>query len=326
MKRNPLLFIVFCLIVVGALFFRYIAPERSTRLIEVAAHVQKSAVEAVTAAVASVTATQEKKETASLEAEDARLMAEQQKLARIIENDVAEAASSKDDNEEPTVPDSGEKSATQNVEIDRAMERANALLKNATEAAKAAREQIAIAQKELDSLNQARARLNVEALQLKSTAKSAASKVTTQKPSSEIVGEKKDGEKAKTEIKVVQPHAPASEIERLLADSTIRFDWVKSALNDDAVMKINQVTEVMKKNPDISLRIIGHTDANGKEELNSWLGLIRARRVRQQLIARGIDAKRIAVSSRGSLDPIESNDSPMGRWKNRRVEFALSEK
>ena len=59
MKRSPFLFIVLCLIVVGALFFRYLSPESSSRIMRAAENVQQVTTNAVAKAVASVTARQE---------------------------------------------------------------------------------------------------------------------------------------------------------------------------------------------------------------------------------------------------------------------------
>lgn len=63
----------------------------------------------------------------------------------------------------------------------------------------------------------------------------------------------------------------------------------------------------------------GHTCTLGTESANLELGLRRAESVRKLLIQHGVESSRIAVSSRGSGDPLQSNETPEGRRANRRV-------
>jgi outer membrane protein OmpA-like peptidoglycan-associated protein len=179
-----------------------------------------------------------------------------------------------------------------------AAQRANDLLMQAIKAADEAKAQMLIAQKELQ--RDMRASLNLE--------KIAAS------------------ESKRNRQKTSEAPAAGNELESTLAANTLRFAWMKSTLDEDSNKKIARVVAELKKNPEIDIQITGHTDNNGTEDLNKWLGLIRARRVRQQLIAQGIEPKRISVHSSGSASPIAENDTAEGRWKNRRVEFSVSAK
>ena len=73
----------------------------------------------------------------------------------------------------------------------------------------------------------------------------------------------------------------------------------------------------------ISLIIEGHTDSRGDEDFNLKLSYDRAMTVRSVLMRRGIDATRLVVRGYGEGRPIDSNDSTMGRARNRRVAFRM---
>ena len=73
------------------------------------------------------------------------------------------------------------------------------------------------------------------------------------------------------------------------------------------------------------VRIVGHTDNTGNDAINNPLSIERAQRVRDYLVARGINAERIVVEGRGSREPIADNGTESGRAQNRRVEILLRE-
>jgi outer membrane protein OmpA-like peptidoglycan-associated protein len=71
------------------------------------------------------------------------------------------------------------------------------------------------------------------------------------------------------------------------------------------------------------VRIEGHTDDVGKDELNKRLSLQRAGSVMEYLVSRGIAPKRIVTAGYGKNRPIVPNVTPENRAKNRRVELTL---
>ncbi len=77
-----------------------------------------------------------------------------------------------------------------------------------------------------------------------------------------------------------------------------------------------------------SIIISGHTDNvpinSGLFKSNLELSAARATRVAQKLLSYGhIDPRRISVAGFGEYRPVQSNDTPQGREKNRRVEIVL---
>lgn len=71
----------------------------------------------------------------------------------------------------------------------------------------------------------------------------------------------------------------------------------------------------------ISVSLVGYTDSGRTQAFREALGLERAEAVRDALVAAGIDASRISVSSRADADPVASNATAQGRAANRRVEI-----
>ena len=89
---------------------------------------------------------------------------------------------------------------------------------------------------------------------------------------------------------------------------------------------LNQVAAVLKNYRNITLvRIEGHTDNQGPRAKNTHLSQERAGAVRQYLIGKGVEGKRLEAKGFGPDKPIQSNKTPKGREANRRVEFVIAE-
>ena len=65
--------------------------------------------------------------------------------------------------------------------------------------------------------------------------------------------------------------------------------------------------------------ITGHTDGIGDSETNNTLALKRAQSIREVLVKKGVSAKSITCRSFGERKPVASDDTPQGRYKNRRA-------
>ncbi len=77
-------------------------------------------------------------------------------------------------------------------------------------------------------------------------------------------------------------------------------------------------------NPQIRrVRIEGHTDSRGTEELNQALSQRRAASVVRWLVERDIAEERLTSEGFGESRPVEGNDTRAGRQANRRVEFHI---
>ncbi|HMR25546.1 MAG TPA: OmpA family protein [Oligoflexia bacterium] len=104
----------------------------------------------------------------------------------------------------------------------------------------------------------------------------------------------------------------------------IQFNSGKATIRPVSYKALNEVAGIMKKYPQIKLlRIEAHTDSFGSDSLNLKLSQQRAASVEAFLLAAGIEASRLNAIGLGETQPIESNSTPQGRAKNRRVEFTV---
>lgn len=94
-------------------------------------------------------------------------------------------------------------------------------------------------------------------------------------------------------------------------------------LTDRQRSRISQMIQYLKQWPLYQILIVGHTDSQGQAEDNLALGIARANRVKDYIVAFGVDKARIATDSKGELQPVMSNDTDRGRQLNRRVELLL---
>ena len=101
----------------------------------------------------------------------------------------------------------------------------------------------------------------------------------------------------------------------------LRFESDKATIPADAQSLLDDIATALKNFPDWNLRIVGHTDATADPAHNEALSLERADAIKAALVARGIDAKRLATSGAGEKKPVAANDTPEGRALNRRVEL-----
>lgn len=85
---------------------------------------------------------------------------------------------------------------------------------------------------------------------------------------------------------------------------------------------IKEIADVLKASSGMKLKITGHTDSDGDEKLNLALSLKRANAVKAILIKEfSIEESRLTCEGKGESEPIDKNDTPEGKAKNRRVEF-----
>ena len=89
---------------------------------------------------------------------------------------------------------------------------------------------------------------------------------------------------------------------------------------------VNRVAAMMKKHPELFLRIEGHTDNSGEPDVNLRLSAQRALAVQASLIDDDVDKKRLDAVGVGGLQPLASNTTAEGREKNRRIELVMWKK
>ena len=108
----------------------------------------------------------------------------------------------------------------------------------------------------------------------------------------------------------------------------MNFDFNKANIKAEFAPVLDEAAQTLQDNPDINVRIEGHTDSIGSDEYNLELSERRAQAVKAYLVSRGIAASRLSTEGKGETEPIADNtkdgrDNPEGRAMNRRAELKV---
>jgi OOP family OmpA-OmpF porin len=101
------------------------------------------------------------------------------------------------------------------------------------------------------------------------------------------------------------------------------FKVDSAVLSDDAKPKLNNMAQVLNDNRYLFAKILGHTDSDGSKKYNKKLSQKRVDSVINYLVSKGVDKNSLEGVGYGEEQPIESNKTPEGKQKNRRVEIEL---
>ena len=101
----------------------------------------------------------------------------------------------------------------------------------------------------------------------------------------------------------------------------LNFDFDKATLRADSEAALNAILAFLNAYPDLAVELAGHTDNVGKPDYNAKLSGARVATVRGWLVGKGVKADRLTAKGYGDTQPIDTNESPEGRAKNRRVEL-----
>jgi outer membrane protein OmpA-like peptidoglycan-associated protein len=101
---------------------------------------------------------------------------------------------------------------------------------------------------------------------------------------------------------------------------TIHFPYNSVRREDDAAVDtyLNNLAARLRAS-DGQVTLVGHTDAIGDAASNKRMALQRTHHIRKLLLDKGVSKSKIKCVSKGERQPLTSNDTPRGRYKNRRV-------
>jgi outer membrane protein OmpA-like peptidoglycan-associated protein len=139
------------------------------------------------------------------------------------------------------------------------------------------------------------------------------------------------GNKMDKQAREIETSLPGAQVERVgegikltLGENAVRFDTNKSTLTAGAKANLDKLVNVFNQYPDTNIQIYGHTDSAGADDYNLKLSDLRAASVKKYLSGKGLAEARFVTKGIGEVEPIASNDTPDGKSKNRRVEFAIT--
>ncbi|WP_051568631.1 DUF5723 family protein [Crocinitomix catalasitica] len=107
------------------------------------------------------------------------------------------------------------------------------------------------------------------------------------------------------------------------AFENLEFESAKAVIKESSYESLTNLAILLVDKKDWKLKVSGHTDSQGAAQSNLILSKKRAEAVQQYLITNGVEAERILVEYFGEEKPIDTNDTPEGRQKNRRVEMDI---
>ena len=147
--------------------------------------------------------------------------------------------------------------------------------------------------------------------------------------SSGVNGSNADGDDMGAEARVVvgeddytgnelnDPNSP-------LSNRVIYFDYDSASVRAEDQPILDAHAEYLGKNPNLSVRLEGHTDERGSREYNLALGERRALSIRQLLMLQGASADQFRVTSFGEERPAVDGSNESAWAQNRRVEIVYT--
>ncbi|GGH35003.1 OmpA-OmpF porin, OOP family [Cribrihabitans marinus] len=121
----------------------------------------------------------------------------------------------------------------------------------------------------------------------------------------------------------VDPEICQERIAEIQSGTKITFDPGSTDVAAESLDTMNRIADVLRECGDIRLEIQGHTDSQGREEMNQQLSQARAQSVLNELRARRVPTSSFVAVGYGESEPIAENDTEDGREANRRIEFRL---
>ena len=135
---------------------------------------------------------------------------------------------------------------------------------------------------------------------------------------------------SKEELKEVDVQVLKGVVYISLADNML-YKSGSYEINDRAAETLSKIAKIITDYKDYDVLIEGNTDdvpISKTNIRNNWdLSCLRASSVVQALQTKyGVDPKRLTAGGRGEYNPLESNDSELGKQRNRRTQIIITPK
>ncbi len=139
-----------------------------------------------------------------------------------------------------------------------------------------------------------------------------------------IIGHQMDQQAKELQLEI--PGATVTRIGEGIAvtfASGLMYDFDSDGIRAEAATNLQNLAASLRKYPNTSLLVVGHTDALGSTSYNQDLSFRRANAAMNYLGRYGVNASRVSASGRGEAEPLGSNETEAGRQLNRRIEVAI---
>jgi len=101
------------------------------------------------------------------------------------------------------------------------------------------------------------------------------------------------------------------------------FEFNSTTLDDHAREYLDGLAKALIDNPELKIKLVGHTDSVGSEKFNQKLSTNRAGTLKTYLVDQGVESARITAEGKGMKEPLNKNETEDDRSKNRRVELTI---
>lgn len=106
--------------------------------------------------------------------------------------------------------------------------------------------------------------------------------------------------------------------------TVLNYQTNSDELTPRSKQRLQMIGEYAKHDPNIDMVIIdAYTDSYGGRWTNQQLSEKRAKAIKDYFVVTGIDANKVSVDGHGEKRHVATNQTPLGREKNRRVVISL---
>lgn len=103
------------------------------------------------------------------------------------------------------------------------------------------------------------------------------------------------------------------------------FEQSEAILLSESYPVLDKLVDLLVANPDMVIQLEGHTDFKGSSRANRKLADRRVKVIRDYLINKGIERKRVKTKAFGGTKPLSTEGTPGASKINRRVEIRILE-
>ncbi|MCB0525362.1 MAG: OmpA family protein [Lewinellaceae bacterium] len=123
---------------------------------------------------------------------------------------------------------------------------------------------------------------------------------------------------------VLQEDMNKVQMEAIADQMVIYFPYRSTRKEDNAAIDsyLSDLAKVLISSGE-KVYINGHTDFVGESKVNYNFGLQRAYSLRDILVNKGVSKSQVICKSYGEKKPVATNDTPYGRYLNRRAELRV---
>jgi type IX secretion system PorP/SprF family membrane protein len=101
------------------------------------------------------------------------------------------------------------------------------------------------------------------------------------------------------------------------------FEFNSANLDVESQQYLKDLSMALLDNPQLKIKLVGHTDNIGSDKFNLKLSIYRAEVIKDFITKQGIENNRILVDGKGMREPLNANKNDQERASNRRVELTI---